>query len=60
MKDEIITEPIEIDNGTTYSTVRHMFKGDYLGNKGRDMCLEMFGEEDEECREYNRTLAPHH
>jgi hypothetical protein len=48
-------EKKEIDDGTTYATARHVFKSDYLGNRGRDCCLEMFGEEDDECREYNKN-----
>ena len=51
MKKEILTD--FIDNGTTTSTVGHVFKSDFQGNRGRDICLEMFGEQDEECRKYN-------
>ena len=36
------------DDGTTTMNVRHMFKG------GKDVCLEYFGEEDEECRANNK------
>lgn len=46
----------DIDNSTTYATAQHVFKSDYNGNKGRDVCLEMFGEEDQECRDYNAKL----
>ena len=45
-----------VDNGTNYVTVSHIIKSDYFGNKGRDLCLEYFGEEDEECREHNRKF----
>lgn len=43
-----------VDNGTTYVSIRHMIKSDFSGNQGRDMCLEYFGEEDDECREHNK------
>lgn len=50
-------EEFKIDNGTTHATARHVFKSDLHGNRGKDMCLEMFGEEDEECREYNKNFT---
>ena len=44
-----------IDDSTTNITVGHVFKSDYSGNIGRDCCLEVFGEEGDECRKYNET-----
>lgn len=47
---------MNIDDSTTEATARHVFKSDFHGNKGRDCCLEVFGEEDDECREYNKAF----
>lgn len=44
-----------IDNGTTYANASHVFQSDYQGNIGKDRCLEMFGEQNKECIEYNKT-----
>lgn len=44
------------DDSTVETTISHVFQSDYFGNRGRDRCMEMFGEEDEECREYNAKL----
>ena len=49
---------LKTDDGVTESTASHVFKSDYKGNKGRDCCLETFGEEDDECRAYNDSLPP--
>lgn len=48
---------MKIDNGTITRTVSHVFKSDYSGNLGRDMCLEMFGTQDQECIDYNTGLS---
>lgn len=48
-----------VDNGTAQQNVWHVFKSDFQGNIGRDCCLEMFGEEDEECKQHNAKLDTH-
>lgn len=45
-----------VDNGTTYMNVGHVTRSDFAGNQGRDVCMEMFGEEDDECRKHNADL----
>ncbi len=50
MTDEELKELGKIvDNGTTYMNVGHIFY------KGKDNCLNYFGEQDEECIKYNAT-----
>ena len=44
----------KVDNGTMHMNMSHVFKGDFSGNKGKDACMEMFGEENDECVEYNK------
>ena len=36
-----------VDDGTNYVNVGHIFRGD------KDVCLENFGEQDEECIKHN-------
>jgi hypothetical protein len=36
-----------VDNGTTYMNVGHVYRGE------EDVCLKMFGEQDEECIKHN-------
>jgi len=36
-----------VDDGTTEVNVGHVFRGD------KDMCLEFFGEQNEECKKHN-------
>lgn len=36
-----------VDNGTTEVNVSHVFRGD------EDVCLKMFGEQNEECIKHN-------
>ena len=38
-----------VDNGTTYMNVGHVYRGE------EDVCLKMFGEQDEECIKHNAT-----
>lgn len=40
-----------VDNGTTYMTVKHVYRGD------EDVCLKTFGEQDEECIKHNAARA---
>lgn len=42
-----------VDDTVVEQTASHVFKSDFQGNRGRDCCMEMFGEEDDECRKYN-------
>ena len=44
-----------VDDSVVEKTARHVFKSDFSGNVGRDVCLEFFGEEDDECRAYNKN-----
>ena len=39
-----------VDNGTTYVNVGHVYRGE------EDVCLKMFGEQDEECIKHNEFL----
>jgi hypothetical protein len=54
--DHFDTDSFPVDNGTTHVTVSHVFRSDYSGNRGKDMCLETFGEQDAECIAYNEKL----
>ncbi len=47
---------LQCDDSTVHMNASHVFQSDYLGNKGADRCLEMFGEQSDECIAYNLTL----
>jgi hypothetical protein len=49
-----------VDNGTTYATVGHIYARGFFDerptNECKDVCLKMFGEQDEECIEHNAKI----
>lgn len=48
-----------VDDAVQTTNVGHVYKGSWHHHKekGRDICLEFFGEETEKCREYNRKFT---